>query len=233
MRWSPDGHRIAYRAEGREGGPGIFVRAADGTGDVERLTTGRHAPSAWSPDGGRIVYADFGANAVSPTAPSDLGVVTLTGDRRAETMLATPAREGNAHISPDGRWLAYESSETGEKAIFVRPFPDVSTARWRLSSAGGVNPAWARDGRALFYRTGQAILAVSVRGATPADWGAPEKLFEGPYFFIDGPETFDVAPDGRFLMLKMGGGNAEPTTPDSLIVVQNWHEELKRLVPAK
>jgi eukaryotic-like serine/threonine-protein kinase len=231
--WSPDGKRIAYRADGREGGPGIFVRAADGTGDVERLTTGRHTPSSWSPDGARIVYADFGANAVSPTAPSDLGVVTLTGDRRAETLLATPAREGNAHISPDGRWLAYESTETGEKAIFVRPFPDVSSARWRLSSAGGVSPAWARDGRTLFYRSGQAIMAVSVRGSTPAAWSAPEKLFEGPYFFIEGPEMFDVAPDGRFLMLKIGGGNAEPTTPDSLIVVQNWHEELKRLVPAK
>jgi hypothetical protein len=101
-----------------------------------------------------------------------------------------------------------------------------------LSPIGG-RPACARDGRTLFYRTGQAILAVSVRGATPADWSAPEKLFEGPYSFIDGPEMFDVAADGRFLMLKIGGGNAEPTTPDSLIVVQNWTEELKRLVPAK
>ena len=157
--------------------------------------------------------------------------MTLTGDRRAETLLATPAREGHAHISPDGRWLAYESSETGEIAIFVLPFPDVSTARWRLSSAGGVSPAWARDGRTLFYRSGQAILAVSVRGATPADWGAPEKLFEGPYFFIDGPEMFDVAPDGRgFVMLKAAGTRS---TQQELHVIVNWVEELKRLVPMK
>jgi serine/threonine-protein kinase len=228
--WSPDGRRIAYRSQPREGRPGIFVRAADGTGDVERLTTGTHAPSSWSPDGTRIFYSDFGSNAATPTAPADVGVLTLTPDRRAEKLLATPVRESQAVIAPDGRWLAYESSETGEKAIFVRPFPD-STARWPLSTAGGVSPVWARDGRTLFYRSGQAIMAVAVRGATPADWSAPEKLVEGPYF-AEGLQMFDVAPDGRFLMLK-AGGDAGTMTPDSLIVVQNWTEELKRLVPTK
>ena len=129
--WSPDGLRIAYHSAGREGGPGIFVRAADGTGDVERLTTGTHMPYSWSPDG-RIVFGDFGTSDVTPTAPTDLRAVRVTGDHRVETLLATPARESGARVAPNGRWLAYESNETGENAIFVRPFPDVSTGRrWR------------------------------------------------------------------------------------------------------
>ena len=229
--WSPDGLRIAYHSAGREGGPGIFVRAADGTGDVERLTTGTHIPSSWSPDG-RIVFMDFGTSGVTPTAPADLRAVRVTGDHRVETLLATPARESRAKVAPNGRWLAYESNETGENAILVRPFPDVSTRRWPFSSGGGEEPVWARDSQTLFYRRGQAVMAVAVRGATPADWGTPEKLFEGPYFRTGGPTMFDVAPDGRFLMLKQSGGDGADLTPDSLTVVQHWlFEELKRRVP--
>jgi serine/threonine-protein kinase len=229
--WSPDGSRIAYYSISREGGPGIFVRAADGTGDVERLTTGIHTPNSWSPDGTRLVYSDFGTATISSTSPTDLRVVLLNGDRRTEPVLVTPVREGNAVISPDGRWLAYESSETGEKAIWVRPFPDVSKGRTLISTAGGVSPVWARDGRTLFYRDRQTIMAVPVRGSTPADWGKPERVTEGSYFWINGPTMFDVAPDGRFLMLKANSGNAATGAPKDIIVVQNWFEELKRLVP--
>jgi eukaryotic-like serine/threonine-protein kinase len=229
--WSPDGSRIAYFSSGPEGGPGIFVRAADGTGDVERLTTGTHIPDSWSSDGTRLVYSDFGSAAIGATSPADLGVVLLTSDRRAEKLFVTPFRENNAVISPDGRWLAYESSETGEKAIFVRPFPDVSKGRELISTAGGVSPVWAKDGRTLFYRNGQTIMAVALRGATPADWATPQKLFEGAYFFVEGPTMFDVAPDGRFLMLKPGSDNAEAQGSKRLIVVENWFEELKRLAP--
>jgi serine/threonine-protein kinase len=207
------------------------VRAADGTGDVERLTTGTHLPSSWSPDE-HIVFGDFGTSDVTPTAPADLKAVRVTGDHRVETLLATPARESSGRVAPNGRWLAYESNESGENAIVVRPFPGVSTGRWTVSSGGGEGPVWARDSRTLFYRKGQAVMAVAVRGATPADWEAPEKVIEGPYFFVDGPTMFDVAADGRFLMLKQSGGDEADLTPDSLTVVQNWlFEELKRRVP--
>jgi len=230
--WSPDGRRIAYRAEGPEGGPGIFVKNSDGTGSAERLTSGRHVPSSWSRDGTRLLYADFGKDVVTNTGPADLAMVTLSGDRRSETLLTTPVRESNAHFSPNERWIAYEATETGERAIFVRPFPDVSSARWRISSAGGSSAVWAKDGQTLFYRSGQAIMAVAVRGTTPAEWGTPEKVFEGNYFFIEGPEMFDVAADGRFLLLKIGTDQTK-ATPDSIVVVQNWIEELKRRGPAK
>jgi len=229
--WSPDGLRIGYHSGGREGGPGIFVRAADGTGEVERLTTGTHLPTSWSPDG-RIVFADFGTSDVTPRAPTDLRAVRVTGDHRVETLLATPARESGGRVAPNGRWLAYESNETGENAIFVRSFPDVSTGRSQLSIGGGEEPVWATNSQTLFYRKGRAVMAVAVRGATPADWGTPEKLFEGPYLFVGGPTMFDVAPDGRFLMLKQSGGDGADLTPDSLTVVQHWlFEELKRRVP--
>jgi Tol biopolymer transport system component len=230
--WSPDSRRLAYRAEGGDGGPGIFVKASDGSGSAERLTSGRHVPSSWSRDGTRLLYSDFGKDVVTASGPADLAMVTLTGTRRTETLLTTPVREGNAHFSPDGRWIAYEATEPGERAIFVRRFPDVSAARWRISSAGGSSPVWAQDGQWLFYRSGQAIMAVAVRGATPADWGAPEKRFEGNYFLIEGPEMFDVAADGRFLMLKVGDDQTK-AIPDSIVVVQNWIEELKRRAPAK
>ena len=229
--WSPDGSRIAYASSSHDGGPGIFVRAADGTGKVERLTTGTHVPSSWSLDGTRIVYADFGSNAISASAQADLAVVSVNGDRRAEKLLTSPHRLGSAVISPDSRWLAYESSETGEKVIFVRPFPDVTKMRARISPGGGMSPVWARDGRTLFYRNGRAIMSVAVRGTTPDEWGAPEQLFEGSYFFVDGPPMFDVAPDGRFLMLKPITGNPRPQALKTIIVVQNWYEELKRLAP--
>ena len=143
------------------------MRAAKGTGDAERLTTGTHIPNSWSPDGTRLVYSDFGTAAISATSPADLAVLTLSGDRRAEKLFATPFRENNATISPDGRWLAFESSETGEKDIWVRPFPDLN-GRVRVSIAGGVSPVWAKDGSALFYRNGQTIMSVAVRGASRA-----------------------------------------------------------------
>ena len=180
-----------------------------------------------------MLYSDFGASAVASTGASDLAMVTFTGARRTEKLIATPARESNGHFSPDGQWLAYESTETGEKAIFVRRFPDVAAAQWRISTGGGVSPVWAKDGRRLFYRRGQAIMGVTVRGANPDEWSAPELVFEGPYFFLEGPEMFDVAPDGRFLMQRIGSGDEKMLAADTLIVVQNWAEELQRSVPRK
>jgi hypothetical protein len=95
--------------------------------------------------------------------------------------------------------------------------------------AGGFDPVWSPDGHALFYRAGRAIMEVSVKGDDPAEWGRPVQLFEGDYLFSPGPRSFDVAPDGRFLMLRPAG-DASASRPD-VVVVLNWTEELKRLVP--
>lgn len=130
----------------------------------------------------------------------------------------------------------YESNNSGQLEIYVRPFPNVDSGLWQVSTGGGTKPLWARNGQELFYRapTG-AVMSVRIeRGAT---WAAstPTKLFEGRYFLGGATfvRTYDVSPDGqRFLMIKLGGeGSDETAAPASLIVVQNWLEEVKRLVP--
>jgi serine/threonine-protein kinase len=152
----------------------------------------------------------------------------------------------NADISPDGRWLAYESNESGQREVYVRPFPDVSGGRWQVSTGGGTRPVFGRNGQELFYlattgTVGTDATLMSVRIQPGSTWtaGNPAKLFTGRYFYNDGQgaagdgRTYDVSPDGRrFLMIKDSGTVGQQTaTPPNLVVVQNWTEELKRIVP--
>jgi serine/threonine-protein kinase len=234
LRWSPNGDEIAYYGEDPTGGPGLFRRRADGAGTAERLATGTYLPASWSADGRQIIYVDFGVGRPG-NRPPDLGVLTLEGGRATtRTLMKTPVWEDDAALSPDGRWLVYESNEAGglTTEIFVRPYPEVERGRWRISDAGGFDPVWSRDGRTLFYRSARAVKSVAATGANPAQWGRPVTLFEGDYVRFEGlgPPEWDVAPDGRFLMLKRAG--AMPLPPQ-VIVVLNWIEELRRLMPAE
>ena len=133
-------------------------------------------------------------------------------------------------VSTDGRWLAYQSDESGQSEVYVRPFPEVDGGRWQVSTGGGTEPLWARSGKELFYiGSSDAMMSVAVEGGATFRAGNPTRLFEWPYFRgVD--RTYDVSPDGRrFLMIKPVG--PEQTTASSIIVVQHWTEELKRLVP--
>jgi len=234
--WSPDGTTIAYYAVGRDGGPGLFRRAANGTGDVERLAAGTRLPLSWSPDGSRLVFIDFGSNPIADpaTAPLvadvDLGVIVFEEDPAPRPLLTTQVREDVARISPDGRWLAAETNETGQIEVFVRPFPQVDGPRWRISLAGGHDPVWSREGGAFFYRQDRLIMEVPVGGSDPSAWGRPQPVveLEAGYYFTNGPTNFDVASDGRFLMLK--DTLADPGRAPRFVVVP-WFEELRRLVP--
>ena len=171
-------------------------------------------------------------------------VLALDGDQtETEPLIQTPFSEITADISPDGRWIAYDSDESGQREIYVRPFPNVSGGRFPISSGGGSRPVWSRDGGELFYMrpqgTGVAIMSVRVRAGET--WGAdpPTTLFEGPYFYNDTPNalgemrTFDVSPDGqRFLLMKDVTSETDAETPPSQInIVLNWFEELKARVP--
>jgi serine/threonine-protein kinase len=232
LRWSPNGEEVVYYGEDLTAGPGLFRRRADGAATAERLATGTYVPASWSADGRQIIYVDFGIGRPGSRAP-DLGVVTLEGGRATtRTLWKTPVWEDDAALSPDGRWLVYESNEAGGLMtdVFVRPYPDVERGKWRISDAGGYDPVWSRDGRTLFYRSGRAVKSVTASGANPAAWGRPVTLFEGDYVRYEGlgPPEWDVAPDGRFLMLKRTGA-LQP--PPQVIVVLNWIEELKRLMP--
>ena len=145
--------------------------------------------------------------------------------------------ECNGEMSPDGRWLAYEANDSGQFNIYVRPFPDVSSGHWQVSTDGGTRPLWARNSQELFYLsvTG-AIMRVGVAPGPTWAATAPTRLFEGRYGAgaNQNGRTYDIAPDGkRFLMIKAVGGADQTAVPTSLVVVQNWREELKRLVPTR
>ena len=162
--------------------------------------------------------------------------LALDGTRRVTPLVQTPFIERNGIVSPDGRWLAYEANDSGRLEIWVRPFPEVNSGQWQVTTEGGTRPLWARSGEELFYvaPTG-AIMRVGVeRGPSWAATAATPLIKEG-YFTIQGgfpARSYDIAPDGqRFLMIKLAGGSDQIAAPASLIVVQHWVEELKRLVP--
>jgi hypothetical protein len=234
--WTPDGRRIVYSSQ-REGttGPGnIFWQPADGTGTPERLTTSLNAqyPTGISPDGLHLVFRED-----APATKQDVLALTLDG-RKIAPLVQTMFNELNGQVSPDGRWLAYESDESGQSQIYVRPFPRVDAGRWQISPAGGTRPLWARNGRELFYLdTSRHLMAVPVQTSAAFSAGNPTKLFETAYLTPNNGVTYDVSPDGqRFVMIK---GRSTDTTPQGtqasapIVVVVNWFTELQQRVPTR
>jgi serine/threonine-protein kinase len=162
--------------------------------------------------------------------------VELDGTRRVTPLVQTPFEEQNGILSPEGRWLAYEANDSGRFEVYVRPFPGVNDGHWQVSTGGGTRPLWAPNGEDLFYLSpAGALMKVGVeRGRSWAATSATLVIKEG-YFTVpagNSARTYDISPDGqRFLMMKEGGGSEGNTAPINLIVVQNWFEDLKRLVP--
>ena len=159
-------------------------------------------------------------NETTPTMGRDLLQLALDGTRRVTPLLQTKFDERNGIVSPDGRWLAYESNSSGSFEIYVRPFPNVGDGQWQVSTAGGRQPLWARSGKELFYVGADgALLRVPVE-ASGATWnaGTPMKLLDGRYYTGTGTSgrTYDVSPDGqRFLMIKAPATDAAPRRPRS------------------
>jgi serine/threonine-protein kinase len=233
--WTPDSRRVIF-GSATDTGVNLFWQAADGTGAPERLTESSYNQQAFSisPDGSRVVLRQG-------LPPYDLNLLLLGDKRRIEPLIRTPFNESDGEISPDGRWLAYDSNESGQQEVYVRPFPNVEGGRWQVSTAGGSRPLWARNGQELFFAVPnrEDVSLMSVRVQTGPTWSAstPTKLFAGRFFFADAPgqlgqgRTYDIAPDGRrFLMIK--DGSPDSSIPyNSIIVVHGWFEDLKRLVP--
>jgi serine/threonine-protein kinase len=231
--WTNDGRRVVFRSA-RSGIPNVFWQLADGTGSVEQLTSFTQFPTmahAFASDGQTLVIQ----------AGSHLATMRLD-DRQKITMIAeAPGIQGNAALSPDGRWLAYNSTESGQPQIFVRPFPNVDAGRWQVSNSGGVRPAWGSGGQELFFVStvngiGGSIMAVRVHTTGTFTYDTPTKLFDArPYYFAPPNRTYDVTPDGqRFLMIKPAASTAETSDqPAKVEFVLNWFEELKPRVPLK
>jgi serine/threonine-protein kinase len=226
--WSPDGKRIAF-SMARDGVENIYWQAADGSGTAEPLTSSTKEslfPGAFSPDGIRLLVNQ-------PNPPRDIGVVKLDGDRSVQWLVKTSFDEYSTAVSPDGRWLAYQSDESGRAEVYVRPFPDVNSARWQVSTEGGTRPSWARNGRELFYYVEPGtVMSVPVDAASTFSAGTPRLLFKGPYLSPQAGRTYEVSLDGqRFLLIKEARSQDQPATPPQLVVVEHWLDELKRLVP--
>jgi Tol biopolymer transport system component len=237
--WTPDGRAVIF-SSGRSGRStldplNLFSRAVNGTSPVERLTqaaTARQVPYAVTPDGTTLILRE---HRTDPSGdPADIMMMSLGGRRESKPLIRTNSREMNAELSPDGRWLAFQSNESGCDEVYVRPFPNASAGKWQVSSGGGGRPLWARNGQELFYESSCALMRVALTLGSKIESGAPTKLFEGPYFYNVLERMYDVSPDGRrFLMIKERRPSEEPAPSARFIVVQNWFAELNRRVPSK
>jgi Tol biopolymer transport system component len=217
--WTSDGKRVAYRSN-RSGRWNLYWRPSDSNGPEERLTTSDelHVPDSFSPDGQLLAFSEDNVG-----TGFDIWVLRL-GDRMAQPFLRTAFNEGAAQLSPDGRWLAYDSDESGGSEVYVQPYPGPG-GKWRVSSGGGESARWNPNGRELLFRNGAKIMAVGVTTSPSFAVGTPELLFEGQDF----TNAWDVSPDGqRFLMVKPVEQQQAAT---QINVVLNWFEELKRRVP--
>ena len=196
--WTPDSQRVVFTS-GRDGG-GLFWKAADGTGDVEQLleSTNTPRPWAWSTDG-RLVFDQ---------SPGDIGVLSVGGDRTVEMLLDTEFEEQTPALSPDGRWLAYRSDESGQGNIFVQPFPNVDDGKWQVSTSGGADPVWSVDGRRLFFvELPTRLMVAEVETAPTFSPGTPREAFSLPGIGRGGARRYDLVPDGeRFRREKRRAG---------------------------
>ena len=215
--WTPDGSRLAFLSD--QPPFDLFWLPADRNGTEEVLRTSSYdkIPDSFSPDGSVLVFTED-----RPTETgADLWILPLDGDREPRPFLQTAFNEGTGRVSPDGRRIAYVSDETGRNEVYVQSFPEPAGARL-VSTEGGADPRWSRDGRTLFYRSQGSMMALGINPGPPLVITRPEQLFE-----MESLGSYDVAADGRFLIVDF----PSDAQPRQINIIQNWFEELKRLVP--
>jgi serine/threonine protein kinase len=231
LAWDRDGEHLVFGSD-RSGVANLFIQASDGSGEPQRLLeSDRHQqPMSFAPDGRLIYSVDV------PGRGRDVHALSMDGSDRVEPILHSAANDLWAEVSPDGRWIAYDSDESGQMEVYVRQYPDAyGGGRWQVSSGGGRQPLWSRDGREIFYRDySGAMLAVPVAASGTFAAGPAVKLFSNPDYVGAGAQgsgrTYDLSRDGdRFLMIKQLPGDGE--NERSLVVVLNWFAELERLAP--
>ena len=231
--WSPDGEYLVFNSD-RGGRDGIFRKRADGSGEAEfiaELEEGSLFPSSWSSDGKFLIGE-------ASTSGNDIWALSLEEGAELEMFLATEFGEISPAFSPDGRWIAYTSDESGTDEVYVRPFP-AAGGKWQVSDEGGGNPLWSPDGRELYYRTNTGMMVVSVEteGGTFRA-GKPSQLFEGRFrggvtgMAVSGFrfQDYDVLPSGEgFVMFPQ---STEEGKGAHLVMVFNWLEEVQRAFAA-
>ena len=242
--WSHDGQRLIFLSL-RTGMGNLFWQKVDGSTTAERLSDGpqiRGADTA-TPDGKWLVVRESDGKGTF-----DLALLELPDDRGAKPPASTtkplgpsPFLEANAEMSPDGRWLAFQSNTSGSLEVYLRPFAESDVRRWQVSRGGGTEPLWSRDARELFYRSPSgAVMRVSIDPKSPTPPGTATRLFDASSHALGGRgefaelrrRTYDVSLDGRrFLMIKSGTVQTASASPERIVLVQNWFEELKAKLP--
>ena len=218
---------------------GLRSIPADGSGSATAVSAPQPSllyANSVSPDA-KLAIGIARAPGGDPRQRTSLWILSLAADAKPQPFLDSQFSKARPQFSPDGRWVAYQSDETGRNEVYVTPYPGPG-GKVHVSNEGGTDPRWARNGRELFYRNGNKMMATDIQTTPSFRAGAPHFLFEGHYFegrpiSVDQyGASYDVAPDGkRFLMLKPAAGqNAQS---GQLHVVVNWFEELRRRVPAE
>jgi serine/threonine-protein kinase len=235
--WTPDGGSIVWGATGQGAMPNIYRQSASGTGTPERLTetSNPQFPTSVTPDGSRLlVWAGIAAGGKVQISLLDLrpdaGHAALTD---ARPLVHDGTTTMNGEVSPDGKWVVYQSNASGRDEIYVRPFPDVDVRRLLVSTAGGTRPAWSPDGREIFYLDNDGLLTSVSVNMSISEIGRPVRLLQTVYF--PGASTrgaplrgYDVSPDGRrFLMIKDDQRGQQAVRPAPITMVINWADHLR------
>jgi tricorn protease-like protein len=235
--WTPDGRWIVF-ASTRNGLANVYAQAADGTGGVQRLTAAdtAHFANSVAPNGTHVLGAQWSTK----TAYDIIRFPLTRSAQRAgaestplvpEILVQTPSGEYGAMISPDGRFFAYVSHESGRPEVYIRPYPRAGDGKWQVSTNGGTAPIWARNGKELYFlSSANTLMSVSVNTTRTFGAGSPTKLLDARYAAPGELGIYDVSTDGRFLMMKETGPTEPDAAPASMIVVLNWFEELKATV---
>ena len=242
--WSPDSRRILF-ASSRAGAFNLYWQAADGTGAPERLTESRNQqiPHTITPDGAEILFREVSGVG----GQSDLMRLLMGSPARspapgvsktATPLMQTMFDERNAELAPKGQWLAYESNESGRFEVYVRPFPTVDSGRWQVSTSGGRTPVWSRSSDELFYVAPDGTIhGVRVEAALSWRNSTPTKVLQAAYYLP--PPGATVGADLRHCARRQAfpddqaGQRRRCACAAEFIVVEDWLEELKRLVPTK
>jgi Tol biopolymer transport system component len=212
--WAPDGKRILFGSTHAAGRAAFWWQDADGDGSPTLAVVPRHNPwnAHLSPDGRRVVF-----NAIS-NGTFNLETASLDSVSQAEFLAASPsAGEAWGRFSPDGKWVAYQANESGRQEVYVRPSTPVG-GRIQVSVSGGRRPVWSRDGKRLYYWEADRMIEATLAIEPSPRVSTRVALFSGRY-----GEDFDVAPDGRFIMIETESSGV------SLVAVPQWRAELKRL----
>ncbi len=224
--WSSDGRRIIYASGRTQGAPNLYWQPADGTGTAERLTTSQNQqwPYAVTRDGATLVYIELDSK-----TSYDIYAISLAGDRKPRGLLTSQADERRPTLSPDDKWMAYQSDESGSFEIFVRPFPDVNGGRWQVSAGGGASPLWGTNVSEIFYRLGQNVMRVGVSASPTFTPSTPAVAFGSNLRPDTGGIQYALAPDGkRFVIVK---AHATGDARAEYHVVLNWFEDVQARVP--